>query len=59
MFNFNEQGKFESHEIAKEHSQNIEGNTPNNEPRKNRKDNILGLLALIVLMAGLISWLTQ
>jgi hypothetical protein len=54
MYNFNEQGKFESHEAAKEHSQNIEGRLPLNGLRKGAKDKTIGILSVIAMIAGVI-----
>jgi len=47
MYNFNEQGKFESHDAAKEHSQNIEGRLPYDGIRKGAKEKPSGFLLLL------------
>lgn len=54
MYNFNEQGKFESHDAAKEHSQNIEGRLPFDGLRKGAKDKAVGIFTVIALIAGVI-----
>lgn len=52
MFNFNEQGKFESYDTAKEHSQNIDGKPYYNDKQKSTKDIIFGIATAIIIIVG-------
>lgn len=54
MYNFNEQGKFESHEAAKEHSQNFEGKRSLNGFIKSAGDKATGIFVIIALIAAVI-----
>jgi len=54
MYNFNEQGKFESHDAAKEHSQNFEGSLSYNGHRKSASDTATGIVATLALITGII-----
>lgn len=54
MYNFNEQGKFESHDAAKEHSQNFEGSLAYNGHRKRATDKVTGITVIVALITGII-----
>ncbi|MGB4589801.1 MAG: hypothetical protein WBI17_11285 [Clostridiaceae bacterium] len=54
MYNFNEQGKFESHDAAKEHSKSFEGALSYNGHRKSSKDTATGIFATLALISGIV-----
>jgi len=54
MYNFNEQGKFESHDVAKEHSEKIEDGFYYNGKRKSTKDIAIGIFTVVALIAVII-----
>lgn len=54
MYNFNEQGKFESHDVAKEHSEKIEDGFYYHGKRKSTKDIAIGIFTVVALIAGII-----
>ncbi|MBR0577030.1 hypothetical protein KCG48_11965 [Proteiniclasticum sp. BAD-10] len=53
MYNFNEQGKFESFDAAKEHSQNFEGGISIQGSHR-KKENVWGIAVIVALLAGLL-----
>lgn len=52
MYNFNEQGKFESYDSAIEHSQKLEANLPYDGHRKSAKNIIFGIFTTFALISG-------